>query len=173
MSAKASIKSFQDCTETDVPGYNDCPSVLYQVNKAAAKKGRRNRIVTQVRDVSGNTTSSSLPPPAVPSRVKETYQEELSNTLTNEEVLKRIEAMYELSTSLSSKEFEFYKKKIDLNVAKSLSSESTRHMLTAFFEQWGDKSKCTNMLREWLASDITISSWCPAFLKIYENATIV
>lgn len=173
MSANSSVKSFQDCAETDVPGYNDCPSFLYQVNKAAAKNGRRNRIVSQVRDVSGNTTSASLPPPSGSSRLKEKCSEESTQAFTKEQLFEKLQGLYDLPTSLSSKEFEFYQRKVNSNLAKSLDSESTRNLLTSFFEQWKDKSKCTLMLREWLTSDITISSWCPSFLKIYENAAAV
>lgn len=173
MSTNTSVRSFQNCTETDVPGYNDCPSFLYQVNKAAAKKGRRNRIVPQVQDVSGNTASSSTPPPACPVRLEAACQDEHSNFLTKNEILAKIKRLNELQNNLSTKEFEFYRKKLDSNVARSLDDESTRRLLTSFFEQWEEKEKCIGMLREWLTSDITILSWCPAFLKIYENAAIV
>lgn len=173
MSSKAGIKSFQNCTETDVPGYNDCPSFLYQVSKSAAKSGRRNRIEHKVRDVSGNTTISALPPPSKTLRVSKTSSEAFSEAdhYSREQLLEKIQHIYGSQSSLSPREFEFYRRKVDLNITNSLENESTRHVLTSIFKQLDDKKKCSLALKEWLASDITIASWCPAFLKIYENAS--
>lgn len=173
MSANAGVKSFQNCSETDVPGYNDCPSFLYQVNKGSAKGGRRNRIVAKVRDVSGNTTAACAPPPTTPSNVEKSSQSSGIQVLTKEEVLERIQDVYNAQNKLSTPEFQFYKRKADQNMTKSLDSESTRRVLTTILTELNDKDKCTRILREWLTSDVTISSWCPAFLKIYENASII
>lgn len=173
MSANSSVKSFQNCSETEVPGYNDCPSFLYQVNKASAKGGRRNRIATKVRDVSGNTSTASLPPPTSKSSATETCEEANSQVLTKEQVLEKVQDLYNAQNTLSPQEFQFYRRKVDLNMSKSLESESTRRVLTTVLEELQQKDKCSRILREWLTSDVSISSWCPAFLKIYENASIV
>ncbi|QLL31017.1 hypothetical protein HG536_0A08320 [Torulaspora globosa] len=173
MSTNASVKSFQNCLETEVPGYNDCPSFLYQVNKVSARGGRRNRIAAKVRDICGNTTAPSMPPPLTNSTAKETDDEGHSQIMSKEEVLAKVRDVYNAESKLSVQEFEFYRRKVDLNMTKSLDSESTRRVLTTVLEELEDKDRCARILREWLTSDVTISSWCPAFLKIYENASII
>lgn len=55
-------------------------------------------------------------------------------------------------------------------MTKNLEIESVRQVLTMVFEESSDKHKGQLVLREWLTSDTSISNWCPAFLKIYENA---
>ncbi|QLG70722.1 hypothetical protein HG535_0A06640 [Zygotorulaspora mrakii] len=170
-------KSFQNCTEAEIPGYNDCPSFLFQVNKAAAKTGRRNQIVTEVRDVSGNTKASTLPPPPLASRrsrrnlpIESEKSEPDLSTLSYEEVLSRVESLCSFKSRLPTQEFDFYRRKIKTNMTKNLEIESVRQVLTMVFEESSDKHKGQLVLREWLTSDTSISNWCPAFLKIYENA---
>lgn len=173
MSTNSSVKSFQNCLETEVPGYNDCPSFLYQVNKASAKRGRRNRIAAKVRDTCGNITAASVPPPLTESAAKETDNETQLQILSKEQVLEKVRDVYNAQSKLSAQELEFYRRKVDLNMTKSLESESTRRVLTTVLQELGNKDKCARILREWLSSDVTICSWCPAFLKIYENASII
>lgn len=175
MSALPTTKSFQNCTETDVPGYNDCPSFLFQVNKAAEKAGRRNEIFPTMRDTyGGNTRIPSIPPPPLTRRIsknsaicKPAVQQ---NIFTEEEILAKIRGLYDIESRLSPDEFEFYRKKVDSNLIKSLKNDSTKQMLTYVLNESGDMLKGQSILREWLTTDTTISNWCPAFLKIFENA---
>ncbi|QLQ81379.1 hypothetical protein HG537_0F01400 [Torulaspora globosa] len=173
MSTNASVKSFQNCLETEVPGYNDCPSFLYQVNRVSIKGGRRNRIATKIRDTCGNTATASIPPPLTKSVAEKIDDEAHLQILSKEEVLAKVQDLYNAQSGLPVQEFEFYRRKVDLNLTKSLDSESTRRVLTTVLEELEDKDRCGRILREWLSSDVTICSWCPAFLKIYENASII
>lgn len=168
-----SSKSFQNCTEKDVPGYNDCPSFLFQVNKKAE---RRHKIATEVKDTYGNTKMATIPPPPRRSSSR-TLSSENSNddiidpivSLDKDQILERVNTLLESDSKLPSAEFEFYKKKIDLNLAKGLENDSTKHVMSQFFDKTKDKSEAQKLLRSWMAHDISISNWCPAFLKIFEN----
>lgn len=173
MSAQPTTKSFQNCAETDVPGYNDCPSFLFQVDKAAARAGKRNEIFTKVRDTYGNTRIPSIPPPPLTRRVSKnsTIDEPVvqQKVFTEEEILAKIRDLYEIESKLSPNEFEFYKRKVDSNLLKSLENDSTKQVLTCVLSESSDKLRGQSILREWLTTDTTISNWCPAFLKIFEN----
>lgn len=170
-------KSFQNCREAEIPGYNDCPSFLFQVNKAAAKVGKRNAIMTEVRDVNGNTKANNIPPPPLTNKNSRRRLDnetagsaEQDKALSKDELLDKVEALCSLESKLSPQEFEFYKKKVDANLSRSLDLTSTRRVLTSVFKDSTGKVKAQSILRDWLTSDTTISNWCPAFLKIFENS---
>ncbi|CCF56147.1 hypothetical protein KAFR_0A07130 [Kazachstania africana CBS 2517] len=167
-------KSFQNCAESEVAAYNDCPSFLFQVGKS--KSSRRHKITTKVRDVSGNTMMPSAPPPPHSGRFdKKTVKSsnsEATHCYSKEQVLAKISTLLEKESSLSAKELEFYRLKVENNVANSLESNDALHIFSQFFNEMHDKNNAKNLLVSWIISDTTISTWCPALLKIYENAFI-
>lgn len=193
------LKSFQNCKETDIPGYNDCPSFLFQISKKNSSGRKQQRIVTPVRDLYGNTNGlPSMPPPPMKRKTSDSLNDvcdsntgsdiSMNNssvsilttdtstskladlkTMNEVEIKERINNILNTKTALSEKEFQFYKKKIDLNLEKSILQETTRNIISEFFQLQDNKLVATNYLRKWMINDITIANWCPAFLKIYEN----
>lgn len=162
-------KSYQNCTETEVPGYNDCPSFLFLPHKPAAR--RKQRVVSQPLDTATAVqthTDTSAPPIA---RHRKLHVESQAIKLLNkEEILHRVDELYALTSSLLSNEFEFYKSKVDKNLVVSLDNVSTRQVMTRFFNEAHDKPKASNTLRAWMSSDVSVINWCPAFLKIFEHS---
>lgn len=175
-------RSFQNCKETDIPGYNDCPSFLFNISK---KSGRRNQLHYVVKDTYGSTKLPVTPPPlSTKKRLAMTDNNNSSNSeindknnssdnsneiLNDDEILKKINELMNKCSKLSDKEYHFYKRKIDLNLPKSINNASTKTSLLHFLEIGDDKIKQADYLRKWMAVDITISSWCPSFLKLIEN----
>lgn len=170
-------KSYQNCTETEVPGYNDCPSFLFMPNRQPVRK-------KQHRMVSGSTSANNIPstrttntttaPPPIlhkkHNEIAKKNEDESNASLSKEEILHRVDELYGLKSKLISKEFEFYKRKVDNNLAISLENHSTKTVMTRFFyEASHDKSKASNTLRTWMSSDVSVINWCPAFLKIFEH----
>lgn len=193
------LKSFQNCKETDIPGYNDCPSFLFQISKKTSGGRRQQRLVTPVRDLYGNTNGlPSMPPPPMKRKTSDSLNDvsdsntisdvsmsesstSISTSATSNSSFTNLKSMNEIeikekinniltaNTILSEKEFQFYKKKIDLNLNNSISQETTRNIITEFFQLQENKLVATNYLRKWMINDVTIANWCPAFLKIFEN----
>lgn len=57
-------KSYQNCKETDVPGYNDCPIFLFDVSKKAP--GKDKIVSTNGSDVYASAKQqTSMPPPPI------------------------------------------------------------------------------------------------------------
>lgn len=164
-------RSFQDCKETDIHGYNDCPSFLFNVSK---KNGRKNRLQTANNDTYGNTKLPITPPPPMSKRKSDIPIEDNDITtpviqLTQDDILNKINQIINKHSNLSSKEYEFYKRKVDLNLPKSISNDSTKVSLSQLLEIIDNKTQQADFLRKWMLMDITISNWCPAFLKLVEN----
>lgn len=178
-------RSFQNCKETDIHGYNDCPSFLFNVSK---KGGRKNRLHTSFQDTYGNTKLPITPPPISKKNSSSSNEEEqqeeqkqeendmgngnteLGSDLTGEDVLAKINELINKNSNLSAKEYEFYKRKVDLNLPKCIyNNDFTRSSLSQFLQIIDNKTQQADFLRKWMLMDTTISNWCPAFLKLVEN----
>ncbi|SCW00406.1 LAFE_0C03488g1_1 [Lachancea fermentati] len=161
-------KSFQDCKETEVPGYNDCPNLLFRVNSS-----KRSVSSNQV-DTYGNTKPAAAPPPSIKRSIatKATELPSKSIVKTKEEVMTEIQALLNRETKLSPGEFEFYKRKFMTNISKSLENEHTRLTLAEILSHISEKDQAKKLITGWMVSDTSISSWCPAFRKIVENVII-
>lgn len=175
-------QSFQNCKETDIPGYNDCPSFLFNVSK---KTGRKHKLHTAVQDTYGSTKLPVTPPPMSikkatilpPTKTPDTQDKPpktnptppVTDELSESKILDKINTLLNRNSNLSDKEYQFYKKKVDLNLPKSITNSSTRISLSQFLEIVDNKSEQAEFLRKWMIMDITISNWCPAFLKLIEN----
>lgn len=173
-------KSFQDCRETEIPGYNDCPSFLFNVSK---KTGRKHRLQTSVQDTYGSTKLPIAPPPLATKRSSNSANKEVKldgnkeetstasslQELSETDILKRVNELIERCSKLSDKEYEYYKRKVDLNLPKSITNQSTKISMLQFLEITDNKVEQAIFLRKWMIMDITISNWCPAFVKLVEN----
>lgn len=94
---------------------------------------------------------------------------------SEEELLKKVGTVIETESRLSVKELDYYRKKVDTNMEPSLKSPTVKLLLSHFFtelESGKNKEEAQKLLIRAITSDTTISSWCPAFLKIFENANI-
>ncbi|CAB4254314.1 similar to Saccharomyces cerevisiae YMR184W ADD37 Protein of unknown function involved in ER-associated protein degradation [Maudiozyma barnettii] len=182
-------KSFQNCAESEVPGYNDCPTFLFQVsNKKSSSSvnlssstttlsSADNIITTKVRDISGNTKSAVSPPPLITKRKlssqldpNKNNDSNKINVLTKDELESRITELLAKESKLSEKEFIFYKNKVNNNIKKSLDNVSTVNTLSQIFGSIeNDSTAAKRLLTQWMVSDTSIGTWCPAFIKIVDN----
>lgn len=69
---------------------------------------------------------------------------------------------------MTSRELEFYKKKLDSNIANILQNDHTKAVLSQILDE-KDKQVAVRTIKHWMITDTTISNWCPAFLKLFEN----
>ncbi|GAV54586.1 hypothetical protein ZYGR_0AN00540 [Zygosaccharomyces rouxii] len=173
-------KSYQNCTETEVPGYNDCPSFLFMPNRPSARR-KQHRVISNHLSANDNpsthptnkTDTATAPPPILhrsPQGITKNQENVSDTSLSKEEILNKVGELYGLKSKLVTKEFEFYKKKVDNNLVGSLENGSTRAVMTRFFlEANSDRNKASNTLRAWMSSDVSVINWCPAFLKIFEH----
>lgn len=189
-------KSFQNCLEAEVPGYNDCPTVLFSIDpnsgprskskqRTKTKRCGSGKLATEVLDLYGNTKTATTPPPVLKKPSTTATQQESACedvpvedqgdrqlqtiSYSKDDLAAKINELTGCSSKLSSKELEFYKKKLDSNVAKILQNDHTKTVLSQIFNE-KDKNVAVKTIKHWMVTDTTISNWCPAFLKLFENA---
>ena len=141
-------------------------------------------LATEVFDLYGNTKTATTPPPVLKKSPVSAIQQESTcegesveghtdrqyNIISynEDELLTKINNLSEPGSKLSSKELDFYKKKLDSNIAKILQSDHTKIVLSQIFDET-DKKAAVKTIKHWMVTDTTISNWCPAFLKLFEN----
>lgn len=167
-----SVKSFQDCRETEITGYNDCPSLLY-----VAKNERSRRIVSKTADRSGNTKAATGPPPSMKRKISDKLAESTkscdeSTCMSKKDMLLAYQLLVSKETKLKQQEFLYYRKKVESSLESSLEKDSARYVLTQVFNELDDQKKALEILTQWMLSDVTVGSWCPALRKLVENAII-
>lgn len=157
-------KSFQNCNESDVPGYNDCPLFL------SSKKGK---MESHFRDVSGNIKAVSVPPPKVAKRYISSFKTDLESreiSCSKNQLINSFYRLLSLKTKLRDEEFQFYRKKVVPKIYQAMEKEHTLYMLREIFDSLDDKPKVNKLLAEWIIKDPTVNSWCPSFRKLVSNA---
>ncbi|AMD21412.1 HER133Wp [Eremothecium sinecaudum] len=168
-SKDGTLKSFQNCSEADVPGYNDCPTFLLS-NRAVSI--RTNRGSNGVLDRYGNVkkrTSSQLP--ATHPIKDEVKDEEVKPPKSKQVLMERINELLNRPSKMPETEYTFYKTKVLNNISLHLDQETSLVLMTQFFEfipHNVDKAK--DILIKWMVSDVSIAGWCPALRKILVNA---
>ena len=139
-------RSFQNCNEADIPGYNDCPNLLFHSSSSIAPK----RIVSNVVDVSGNTRVATAPPPVMKRKVSEKLRNsELSNAdvriLSKDELMSELNSLVARGSKLKEKEFSYYKGKVEKNFELCLDHENTRSVLTKIFDNLNDERTVSDL----------------------------
>lgn len=158
-------QSFQNCKETDVPGYNDCPNFIYPSKGSGSRKAR-----FSIEDTCGNTKAATAPPPSIKRKVSS--QTEKVPCQDKDEILRHLNELLARNSGLSPAEFQYYKKKVLANVDQSLEHEHGRHVVGEALNSLPDKEQVKKIVTEWMMSDTTASKWCPSFLKIVSNADL-
>ena len=87
---------------------------------------------------------------------------------SEDNLLAKINNLSGLGSKLTSRELEFYKKKLDSNIANILQNDHTKAVLSQILDE-KDKQVAVRTIKHWMITDTTISNWCPAFLKLFEN----
>ncbi|SCU93103.1 LANO_0E03004g1_1 [Lachancea nothofagi CBS 11611] len=168
-------QSFQNCKETDVPGYNDCPLFLYPPKRTT---GEKNAVPSSQIDTYGGTKAATAPPPPMKWR-SSSQNSSISVSSTGPQVtckeksdiLLEIDAVLARDSKLSPTEFQYYKSKIVANIDKSLDHEHGRQTMSEILASLEEKEKVYKLLTEWMMSDTATGKWCPSFRKIISNLT--
>ncbi|SCU81001.1 LAME_0B05292g1_1 [Lachancea meyersii CBS 8951] len=166
-------KSFQNCRETDIPGYNDCPSFVYSVKRGT---GSQQTIVGGQVDTFGSTKKASAPPPPIRSRVsgRNSSTTELSSSTKapykeKGEIMQEIDSVLTMESKLPLAELEYHRSKFLANFGQTLDHEHGRQLMSGVLELLYDESKINKALTQWMMSDTSTSKWCPSFRKIVSN----
>lgn len=159
-------QSFQNCRETDVPGYNDCPNFIYPSKGASGARKAR----FSVEDTCGNTKPAVAPPPPV-RRVK-SQQETATPFKGKSELLEELDRLFACNSNLPPAEFQYHKNKVLTNIDQSLSHDHGCQVMSRAMTCIGEKEQLKKVIMEWMMSDTSTSKWCPSFLKIAGNVAL-
>ncbi|CCH58025.1 hypothetical protein TBLA_0A02250 [Henningerozyma blattae CBS 6284] len=113
--------------------------------------------------VSENSSDDSLSGKYTPSPMS------LTICLTETEIKDKLAQFLKLSNKLSAKEFNYYKNKLFTNLKNYLDDQTTRYVLTLFFEEIADKNQAEALLQDWMVTDMGVGEWSPSLLKLYRN----
>ncbi|SCU83296.1 LAMI_0C02696g1_1 [Lachancea mirantina] len=162
--------SFQDCREADVPGYNDCPTFVFQTGKP---RTARKLLLTSVVDTYGNTKKADQPPPSIgrnQGNKKHEPMDEMECEANEKNVIQMLDDLLARESRLPAQEFEFYKKKLLKNVDKSLEDRNCASNLVEVLSSVDTDTEGTKrLLSRWMMADASIGNWCSALRKLIEN----
>lgn len=150
-------KSFQNCSESDLVGYNDCPTFLFSHSKTPSS-GRKNK-----RKVGHRSFDNSLP-----------TEDDNDQVHGGNDGIKDLSRVFELieekisgnPNNLGEKELTFYKKKYENNLpAISSNSRYLRNINDIFLEDL-DNNAIKIKVHEWVTKEPSVSPWLVALSKI-------
>ncbi|AAS53230.1 AFL144Cp [Eremothecium gossypii ATCC 10895] len=158
------MKSFQNCTESEVSGYNDCPNFLFAAREHTAGSSHRRGLKARAR---GRARRPDMPSDAL-QQMEPGELEEI-----RAEAMRKIEWLFETESRLAEVEFNFYRNKVRQNLGRALADERTLLMMAAVLRQLpADLETAKDVLTTWLVSDVSVAAWCTALRKILENAVL-
>lgn len=150
-------KSFQNCSESDLVGYNDCPTFLFSHNQTLST-GRKNKRKSGRKSLDNPLTAED-----------DNDQEDGSNDDLKDlsKVVEQIEKKISMnSNKLGEKELAFYKKKYENNLqAISSNSRYLRNINDIFLENL-DNNAIKTKVHEWVTKEPSVSPWLVALSKI-------
>lgn len=155
---QADRKSFQNCSESDLVGYNDCPTFLFSNNQTRTmssrnKKKSKHRVLgdsQQANDDSNTQTNENIEESQDLSKVVEQINEKIEMNVKN----------------LDEKEHSFYKKKYQ-NHLPTISS-NTRYLknISDIFLNNSDEAAIKTSIHQWVTKEPTVGSWLVPLAKI-------
>ncbi|SCU91880.1 LADA_0F12728g1_1 [Lachancea dasiensis] len=168
-------QSFQNCRETDVPGYNDCPNFIIPSRRHTGTGMKKAASNSQI-DTFGSTKVATAPPPIMRRRVTShgiTLSEGASTSpepcKPKSEIWHELDAVLARDTKLSPAEFLYYKNKLLAGVDKTLDQEHGRQLMGQALASLQDKEKVYKLLADWMMADTSTSTWIPSLRKIVAN----
>ncbi|XBW34755.1 hypothetical protein QEN19_000322 [Hanseniaspora menglaensis] len=173
----AASKSFQNCTEADLVGYNDCPTFLFSKNSSIKEKSgstslRKKKTLRKVSAASGVSLTPDLENAgtinisSIEPMVLE-YGENDEDILSNEEIILLLKEKVENNEkNLAEKEFNFYKLKF-LNQLPSF-SENERYLrnLSDIFLMSTGSSETKLLVQSWVSKEPCVSGWLIPLSKL-------
>ncbi|SCU99054.1 LAFA_0G21704g1_1 [Lachancea sp. 'fantastica'] len=166
-------KSFQNCRETDVPGYNDCPSFVYPAKRGT---GSKQTMVNGQIDTFGSTQAASAPPPPTIRKRTSSHNSSVCKVAPQEtlcmdkdEILHEIDNLLARESKLPAAELEYHQKKFRANFGQVLEQDHGRQLMNEVLASLQDESKVHKILTQWMMSDSTVNKWCPSLRKILCN----
>lgn len=150
-------KSFQNCSESDLVGYNDCPTFLFSHNQTLSSS-RKNK-----KKLGHRSFDNSLPTEDNIDQAngKNDDCKDLSKVI--EQIEKKISRNF---NNLGEKELVFYKKKYESNLlAISSNNRYLRNISDIFLEDL-DRNAIKTKVHEWVTKEPSVSPWLVALSKI-------
>lgn len=179
------MTSYQNVSESEIKGYNDCPVLDYQRTSSSSSLKTRRRLVSHNNSsttLTSNTSTTSLngptpiPRPSSVGLLKKTEsQTSLSapkvedSEIPNEELLDKLKEILKLETSLQEREFKHYEKRLVDHLNKGLNNESHKKVLYSSLENYQNKEQVKNDLIKFMLVNDGVSTWCLPLRKILEN----
>lgn len=185
------MTSYQNVSEAEISGYNDCPVLDYQRTPSSTSLKTRRRLVSHnnlssTSTLVSNTSTTSLngptplpKPPSVTS-LKKTEStssvnkavDTLDSTISNQDLLDKLKQILSLENSLPEREFNHYEKRLIDQFTKGLNNDSQKTTVSQSLENYQNKEQVKNDLIKFMMVNDGVSTWCIPLRKILENIKI-
>lgn len=156
--------SFQNISESEIEGYNDCPVVDLSKRTVSSSSVRRKRLIHDLSNVPTRSSTPTIPMPVPISKMKKTREKTQEVEVSDEQVTSLIQETFSKESKLPDKEFNHYIKKIQQNLKiESLGNNNK----TILIECINDFNK--NKLMTLILNNDGYGSWCLPLIKVLEN----
>ena len=155
---QADKKSFQNCSESDLVGYNDCPTFLFSNTQTKAissrnKKKLKHRMLDTPRESADLETQSNE------------NIDDSSKVLSN--VIEQIDEKINMNLkNLDEKELSFYKKKYQNNLPMISGNNRYLKNISDIFLEDLESNVIKAKIHEWVTKEPTVGSWLVPLAKI-------
>lgn len=185
------MTSYQNVSEAEISGYNDCPVLDYHRTPSSTSLKTRRRVVSHnnlssTSTLVSNTSTTSingptpLPKPPSMSFLKKSESnasvnkiaEPSNSSISNEELLEKLKKILSLENSLPEREFNHYEKRLVDQFTKGLSNESQKAAVAQSLENYKNKDQVKNNLIKFMLVNDGVSTWCIPLRKVLENIKI-
>ena len=173
--------SYQNCTESDLVGYNDCPTFMFS---NTLKNKEKSSVSLNKKQAFRKTSIASFVPPQkidTPMQLSNkknkdeqdtdnndiSDKEDADEALTNEEILLMLKEKIESNEkNLNEKEFNFYKTKVLKQIDNFSDNDRYLKILSDLFLV---NTNCNNtklLVQNWVSKEPNVSSWLIPLSKI-------
>ena len=151
-------KSFQNCSESDLVGYNDCPTFLFSNNQSRTMSSR-NKKQSKHRAIDDSQQSND----GLDILTNKTIEDSQDLFKVVEQINEKIDMNMK---NLDEKEHTFYKKKYQNNLP--IISSNTRYLknISDVFLNNLDEAAIKASVHQWVTKEPTVGSWLVPLAKI-------
>ncbi|CEP22684.1 unnamed protein product [Cyberlindnera jadinii] len=179
------MTSYQNVSESEISGYNDCPVVEFNKSSNGGKSRRRvvsghqfanspSSSTASLASLSSSTSSSLTPPmgprPGGSKRVPSSAAaSEPTSVISKEAVQAKLDELFSLTSSLPERELTHYKNKLQDALSRGTIKQQWYSIVVESIDNYKDTDRVKNKLIQFMLHNDGTTSWGTPLRKLLEN----
>lgn len=178
------MTSYQNVSESEISGYNDCPVVEFNKSSNGGKPRRRvvsghqfanspSSSTASLASLSSSTSSSLTPPmgprPGGSKRVPSSAASEPTSVISKEAVQAKLDELFSLTSSLPERELTHYKNKLQDALSRDTIKQQWYSIVVESIDNYKDTDRVKNKLIQFMLHNDGTTSWGTPLRKLLEN----